>query len=239
MKTRTNVILMLIASLVVTLSLASCEFDNIAKSMNGTWTGKSVKTNDDQSKEHLTIYFKFNYDEKSGNDGGTYIEVRNVQVENYETLMDDNINISYQSYIEETWTVTEDGELAMKPDLNTLKVSVDPNDKDIEKDIFSNLHTEYSVIYDKDVPFSDLQVQGDKMSFVSYMDEKTSLQKTDVDIMSKFSPSTEPAKSETESSANEEETFKEAPTGNSSDDEETEENDNTSDAEDEGNYDEQ
>lgn len=142
-----------------------------------------VKTNDDQSKEYQTIYFKFNYDEKPCNNGGTYIEVRNVQVEGYETLMDENINISYQSYIEGTWSVTEDGELAMKPDLNTLKVSVNPNVKDIEKDIFSNLHTEYSMLYDKDQPFTDLKVEGDNMSFVSYTDENTLLQKTDTDIM--------------------------------------------------------
>lgn len=106
-----------------------------------------------------------------------------MQVDGYETLMDESININYQSYIEGTWSVTEDGDLAMKPDLNTLKVSVNPNVKDIEKDIFSNLHTEYSMLYDKDQPFTDLKVEGDNMSFVSYTDENTLLQKTDTDIM--------------------------------------------------------
>lgn len=197
-----------------------------------------VKTNDDQSKEYQTIYFKFNYDEKSCNNGGTYIEVRNVQVEGYETLMDENINISYQSYIEGTWSVTEDGELAMKPDLNTLKVSVNPNVKDIEKDFFSNLHTKYSMLYDKDQPFTDLKVEGDNMSFVSYTDEKTSLQKTDIDIMTKFSQNTEPAKTENESSATKEgEDIDEAPADNTSEDDEATDDDNSSD--DESNYDEQ
>lgn len=152
--------------------------------------------------------------------------------------MDENINISYQSYIEGTWTVTEDGELAKKPDLNTLKVSVNPNVKDIEKDIFSNLHTEYSMLYDKDLPFTDLKVEGDKMSFVSYTDEKTYLQKTDTDIMRVFKQSTEPAKTENEPSATqEEEGIEEAPADNNSEDDEATDDDNSSD--DESNYDEQ
>lgn len=47
MKTKVNTIVVIIASFVAALSLTSCEFDSVAKSMNGTWTGKSAKTNDD------------------------------------------------------------------------------------------------------------------------------------------------------------------------------------------------
>ena len=154
MKRLANVI-MLIACVVAAFSLTSCELNSVAKQMSGTWTGKSLITNDDQSKEHR-IYFKFDYDEKSGKEGGTYIEVRDVKVEGYETPAGDNINITYTSYVEGIWAITENGELAMKPDLNTLKVVVSPNYKEIEQDIFSDLHTEYSLLYDKNVPFTDL-----------------------------------------------------------------------------------
>ena len=193
MKRLANVI-MLLVSVVAAFSLTSCELNSVAKQMSGTWTGKSLITNDDQSKEHRNIYFKFDYDEKSGKEGGTYIEVRDVNVEGYETPAGDNINITYTSYVEGIWAITENGELAMKPDLNTLKVVVSPNYKEIEQDIFSDLHTEYSLLYDKNVPFTDLQVDGDNLSFVSNTDEKISLHRTDTDIKSIYRPSTEPSR---------------------------------------------
>ena len=61
MKRLANVI-MLIACVVAAFSLTSCELNSVAKQMSGTWTGKSLITNDDQSKEHRNIYFKFDYD---------------------------------------------------------------------------------------------------------------------------------------------------------------------------------
>lgn len=196
--------------------LSSCEDDKLAKSMNGTWTGSIMISNDDQSKEKQDIYLKFNYIPSNDTSGGTYIEVRRAVVNGVD-LDDAKMDVGYCSYIEGTWEVIA-GALVTKPNVSTLKVNIDPQDvkidydnawaaldglydefsslgysrkemaSDLQKDLYTDLFHQYKEDENNDgeVTWYDLKVNGETMSFATDDIGTFTLHKTNEDIIKVF-----------------------------------------------------
>lgn len=126
MNIKANTIFVLLTTTLAMFSLSSCEDNSLAKSMDGTWKGGITTKYDDQSTEDQDVYLKFTYKESDDKDGGDYVEVRNSKVQNVD-LDDEKMSATYRTYIEGTWEIIA-GELYMKPNVSSLKVSVSPED---------------------------------------------------------------------------------------------------------------
>ncbi len=115
----------------LTAVFVSCKDSEMAKQLDGAWTGGYNVSYDDGSKEHVNETLEFSYNENSENDNGTFTEVLDGKMH----ISDDDGTMvcKYRSRIEGRYEVLA-GDLYLYYNMSTLAVDVDENDIDISFD---------------------------------------------------------------------------------------------------------
>lgn len=112
------------------LFFTSCNDSDLAKKLDGAWEGSYTLSFADGSKEKVQVHYSFTYDE-SREDDGTFVETRRGRVNDPD--FDGTYICEYQSQIKGRWEVFAGG-LYLHYNINSLEVSVDPDDIIVKHD---------------------------------------------------------------------------------------------------------
>lgn len=115
------------------LIFTSCNDSELAKKLDGSWEGSYTISSADGSKEKVQMLYSFNYDESREDDNGTFVEMLIGHRNDSDPGFDGTLTIEYQSQIKGRWEVIM-GSLYLYYDMNSLEVSVDPDDIKVKFD---------------------------------------------------------------------------------------------------------
>lgn len=167
---------------------SSCDDDRLSEAIQGTWNTQYNLTSNDQSVDSVneTLVFK-----KGNNDdtSGTLVETKRYISKNYE-YGDNTYDFVLDSYVEGKWEIIA-GDLYVSYDVSTLRVSVEEKslkvhysayevlssdildlvaeknelEKQIQKSCYSDMFDYYHCKKDESYQYSDLEINGNSMSF--------------------------------------------------------------------------
>lgn len=112
----------------LSMCLASCDDNDLAKELDGTWSGDYTVSYDDGTKEKVTKTLSFSYNENSSDDDGVFVETLSGKM----TISDvsginGDLTCTYQSRIEGRYEVLL-GSLYLRYRVSSLEVDIDRND---------------------------------------------------------------------------------------------------------------
>ena len=121
------------------LALTSCNDEDLAKQLEGTWQSSYVTAYDTGAKERIEMTITFQYDENNEDeDGGTFVEELFGKVKDIDLMfIDGTVNCQYHSRIEGTWSV-DFGDLYLTYNVTTLEVEVNKSDVDLKLERFTD-----------------------------------------------------------------------------------------------------
>lgn len=191
---KTKNLLFAVLLMAASITLTSCDED-LAERLAGTWEFTHVSQEDDgtEIREVQTLTFRY----ISPTDGGTIVERIDGKLENLalgdeeDDLNGSYFNMNYHTTIQGTYVI-RDGDLHIKYDLKSLKVTVEPKDielvikddelrkgmketgqteddfkkemlKDGTKDLLKDLRSEYAEDNKQDRAYLNVEIEGSDM----------------------------------------------------------------------------
>lgn len=172
----------------------SCDDDNIAKSMEGSWQGQYVVSSDGEDEDNVTQTLSFTYIEDDVKSGGNFTEEHSGHMKDVDCGTG-TLDCIYHCSINGTWEIIA-GDLYIYYNVPSLKVNINRDDvkfnyynewdaldeidysistltdlrgemiRELKKSIYREMLNEYKT-NDPDAPYRDVKVSERTLSFIT------------------------------------------------------------------------